>query len=914
MKRDKGVITAFFAIIMGVIITFLCTLIDFTRVISTKNQLSIAGDAAITSALSSYDKMLFENYGLLTFENNDEIDSIVKEIFKENIPSSGLFNIDVDDENILIEPKGEIFADNDIMKTQMVNSMKYQGSENMVRNVFEKVKNFLQLKSIAKEQKKMEDLESDLRIADKLIEEIQKGKSAALRLTVEIAKNEHSGYFPNQDGFGFKKTYELEDLRSFYSKDSLFVGKAINHVSGKIEDTDIYANGYSSETKLLEVYSYTYSKAVLEMYKEYLNKYKPIDNTQNNASDEENTEELNKKIQIIEATISSIDRKNLNKNNIESFKTIIKELKKQIDSGVKAVNKLLKKVGDGDYNKILDDYEKLTKSNNKSMAELAMENLEYYKKFLNVFYLNDISSAMKSIQVATNTILEEINQLNRKLNEAVIKKSIDDMRSFSSQNAENFYNAFNNEVGTDFLESNKSNIETVIRKICNGNDIKLYSDVTIHIRDVANMLRYLRDGVSKSVIDLGPMDDNTKYKDFYKLFKDKKKELQKEQRNKSSSNPTSVYAVLKSLKDKASGVVLNANELPNKLQEKADKQPNPETPPADVAEFYDDDDYSVYQNVYDSDLFMDIDKMGDDFNSLDLESDSILNDMLSLGGEFVDKLYIVEYVMTNFKDMVMTEESIKSDSTKAIRIPAMTDNTTKLNFEIESIIAGKYSDKKSYDTMLDDFIATRLTLNTISLVVYQEGIMKFISKASKVIAATTTLPPPLIKYIMIGAWAAMETRVDIIDLYSGYKVPLLKQTTSTWYTDLGIDWNLDNIDIDETMNTISNEFTSSSKKYGNSYNNQKLEDNEEVFEKIGLDYSDLLRFKLLIMDTDEIIDRTQDLIAANRGIASNYNEFNTKLEVKIIEPNVNILFNSTAFSSNKENYKFKGFRFIKGYN
>ena len=97
MKQEKGVITVFLALIFSVIFVFLCSMIEVTRVNSAKNQLIIASDAAITSALSQFDKELYEEYGVLAYEYSDEIKETVKEIMSENLTDSGLFNISVDD-------------------------------------------------------------------------------------------------------------------------------------------------------------------------------------------------------------------------------------------------------------------------------------------------------------------------------------------------------------------------------------------------------------------------------------------------------------------------------------------------------------------------------------------------------------------------------------------------------------------------------------------------------------------------------------------------------------------------------------------------------------------------------------------------------------------------------------------------
>ena len=116
MKQEKGVITVFLALIFSIIFVFLCSMIEVTRVNSAKNQLIIASDAAITSALSDFDKELYESYGLLAYEDSDEIKSTVKEILEENLTDNGLFDINIDESQISVESDKNPFESNDVFK------------------------------------------------------------------------------------------------------------------------------------------------------------------------------------------------------------------------------------------------------------------------------------------------------------------------------------------------------------------------------------------------------------------------------------------------------------------------------------------------------------------------------------------------------------------------------------------------------------------------------------------------------------------------------------------------------------------------------------------------------------------------------------------------------------------------------
>ena len=221
MKQEKGVITVFLALIFSVIFVFLCSMIEVTRVNSAKNQLIIASDAAITSALSQFDKELYEEYGLLAYEYSDEIKETVKEIMSENLTDSGLFNISVDDDQILVEGDKNPFESNDVFKKQAIYSMKYKGTENLAREVFEEIKELLGAKDVIKESETMEELDEDAE--DELGDDIgkmQEGKMAAMKAIIELAKNNS---YPNlkEGTISYIEKITSDQLLQKYNNDTI---------------------------------------------------------------------------------------------------------------------------------------------------------------------------------------------------------------------------------------------------------------------------------------------------------------------------------------------------------------------------------------------------------------------------------------------------------------------------------------------------------------------------------------------------------------------------------------------------------------------------------------------------------------------------------------------------------------------
>ena len=81
----------------------------------------------------------------------------------------------------------------------------------------------------------------------------------------------------------------------------------------------------------------------------------------------------------------------------------------------------------------------------------------------------------------------------------------------------------------------------------------------------------------------------------------------------------------------------------------------------------------------------------------------------------------------------------------------------------------------------------------------------------------------------------------------------------------------------------------------------------------------ILRLKLItkyIVNNDKLIDNCQDIIVANMNSISSerfdFTKYNTELNIDINNPEVNILFNTSAFNGDK--HKFRSFTFKKTYN
>ena len=872
MKQEKGVITVFLALIFSVIFVFLCSMIEVTRVNSAKNQLIIASDAAITSALSQFDKELYEEYGLLAYEYSDEIKETVKEIMSENLTDSGLFNISVDDDQILVEGDKNPFESNDVFKKQAIYSMKYKGTENLAREVFEEIKELLGAKDVIKESETMEELDEDAE--DELGDDIgkmQEGKMAAMKAIIELAKNNS---YPNlkEGTISYIEKITSDQLLQKYNNDTIKIAlKALIN-------SDKNISKYNEGVVLEKAYSNRYTKMILEMYSKYIDKEKekyekdnpiPGGNTTSTdgLSDEEiqaikkQEEEINKKLKEYEDAktqisyaISNLDNnfKGI-KDEINNLNDDLKKYKKTVTAGIDAVEDLLSDKKRKTYEKIVNGYGEIASNDESSLKESASDNKKYYVEELNTEKLNSIISDLKNVETLLNTVINEISQIVNNMN-LMIKEA----NEWTINNTNNsVFNELNNVIGLEF----KGDIAYIdlINKICGNSKIKSNEKVKSIIEKV--QIDTLKGIIISEESKVDVPEENNKFKDFYELFKNNKKD--------SNSSP-SLKDVLNNIPNGNPGVI-DKGGLPNgdssgktggKLSEQIEKAEG----------------------------------MGEI---------SALGSLLEAGGGFVDKLYLMEYIMTNFKDVVQPKEPGK-------RITELTDNDSKLNFEIEAIISGEYNDEKSKTTMKDDFWGIRYILNFVSFMKYTE-VKTFIGAVGTTVSAATygVIPAPLVKWAIISTWVGIETNYDVIDLYNGYEVPLIKEKFSEWVSNFGLDigdFGESDEKLDYVMDTIDSSFDSdASKKGGEAYNVQGGEG-------IKLNYTDLIRFKLLVTDEEKLINRAQDIIVGNKDLQDKYSLYKSQLEVKVEESNVNVIFDTPSFSGEGGNHKFKGFSFKREYN
>lgn len=167
--KAKGSITIFLALILLPTMTGAGVIVDAARVSAAKTSLSGAGDLAMNAALSEYDKMLYEVYGIFAIsENMEELQKNVNIYFQNTINNSGIMtdsdsysreflnsiftafssedmefsnivDIQVDGDIKLSGVESAVVANSNVFERQIVEYMKYRGPINISKGLLTKL-------------------------------------------------------------------------------------------------------------------------------------------------------------------------------------------------------------------------------------------------------------------------------------------------------------------------------------------------------------------------------------------------------------------------------------------------------------------------------------------------------------------------------------------------------------------------------------------------------------------------------------------------------------------------------------------------------------------------------------------------------------------------------------------------------
>lgn len=245
---------------------------------------------------------------------------------------------------------------------------------------------------------------------------------------------------------------------------------------------------------------------------------------------------------------------------------------------------------------------------------------------------------------------------------------------------------------------------------------------------------------------------------------------------------------------------------------------------------------------------------------------------------FFASAFQVDY---DFEDISIFKSDVKSHSSWAKQLTSagcgiayatdmfnsatnMVNDTSVFKFEIEYLICGKESDYKNLDGVVKKITALRLPVNYTYLMT-DEAKLSQIKTVSFPLSVITCVPEIIVRHLVAGCWAYVESLCEIKNLLDGKKLPFSKDS-SNWITDL--------FDLESGLS----------------------EESEEV--ENGLSYEEYLII-LLSLKNDDIYLRMLDLMQLNA--CSNSEEVNLKncavefsVDVSVCHDGEDINFNMTT--------------------
>ncbi|HJA65671.1 hypothetical protein B5F07_15585 [Lachnoclostridium sp. An169] len=198
-----------------------------------------------------------------------------------------------------------------------------------------------------------------------------------------------------------------------------------------------------------------------------------------------------------------------------------------------------------------------------------------------------------------------------------------------------------------------------------------------------------------------------------------------------------------------------------------------------------------------------------------------------------EKLMFDEYVLKYFKNAAMDSSgAAKEDDNR----------NTSLEYEVEYILEGKSSDKENLEAVLLKIFLIRMALNYAYLMTdtQKQGEAKALALTISVILLNPELSEAVSPLILL-AWAAGESVVDIRTLLAGRKAPLVKSKEN---------WQVSLFSL-FTLGTGTEDLSGG--------------DTED-----GISYEDYLRGFLFLKNKDNVtmrtIDRVEENLSAVRGM------------------------------------------------
>ncbi|WP_194190078.1 DUF5702 domain-containing protein [Clostridium chrysemydis] len=876
------------------------------------------------------------------------------------------------------------FIDNKVMKEQMCNATRYYAVKNFFQEILndtgilEKLKTMINSKDEIIAVDKMNSLNSLMETIEKEAEKIDAADLAMYKLVHSLAIN---GYHFTEFGYYKDRVGDGKAVEKWASGVDKNVGKAIKKISNIVEPSVDYpkVSAYQNTRMVFIGYKNILEEDKKDNQKEIDSNNSEISNINTNLSaKKDQKKEKDKKLKELKDKL-----KDAKETEVESIEKEIKEVEKEVLKLKNEIDKLSKDKSSAsnkvkELNKNNKDIDKKISVIDISIGCLSAEASKSLDAYTNS--MNEFMGAIDKGITATNSLMNEKSKDAQALAKHVkgmeggdedLKKEL--LRKTETKNLASYKTYFGaaKTMQANFLSKlgeKSDQIDEIATTIDNNNSNKLTGTAKTEVQNfintivdsnnttkanIENKTKDLVKGNKNSIIKY----DSSWYKSYKSSIKEKLADNTKIFKEVSAkvgtwmivdnlillpdANSSIFRDAYNSFKDmlKKNGGVLDklVNKYPSKnfaTQSQINNLPHQTSKftgksTATIRDRNGKNIDIIYAKanpeiVHPDDLHLVKGEGGFKLESfmerllkLEIPDDWSFN---GLAGSFADKLFMMEYVMTYFKSMV--DEG---------RVPTENSSPSVLEYEIESMLSGgapEYNDFQNKWGITSDLLLMRVALNGVYF--FSDRKMNDTADIigtsislgiSFMTLGTVVLNPRWISTVIKMAWIYMESRLDVIDLLNGYKVPLIKNF-DTWIIKLNNSitslpestTGITSEELDRLEGEIEAEGSDKVLKV-----EEKTEEpnNNQSFSLLKFTYTDFLRFRLFLLDEGHMIDRTQDLIALNLGNSNgtfNYREYASEASIEA-EVGMGKWFGNSVFkgSEDKEKHKFNAVKRKRSY-
>lgn len=734
-KVEQGSITVFLTLILLLVISLVCTVIESARIQSSRSLGQSYMTAGVESVFSSYQRELFDQYKIFAYQldttqgetSPDKIGSelsqyIGKALEYNNVDVFDLYNLQLDSTQVnnttmLTDYDGKLFLN------QVLAYMKYSAPTELVKELCEKwnlyestEKTSTVMKKRLQTQESLAELSKDML---KLMEQVEgidtnengvrTTKSGTIKVKSSYAKRVITES-PRKEVVGINKELVYVSLKQNYYNISSEIDNCINLMKNAIACNEMIEK-LEKEKESLEQ-----EKSTLEI--EIANQAAAAEDNSESAEDkgeldskgeetkENTTSPEQQRLSEVESAITNIvdqidkeedDRNTYIRNCNEIKDKVVKACSStvdMIDQSLVTINKIDKKRVD--LTKTVEGYEEVLIENSESIGEETykefQDDLAEMKSYIGIQEENEDLSAACAVEMrgqlqVNKSILEQIStssvgNINEDIPQLMTWKSI-----FESQKSH-------------LVNYTVANLQFDYKSLVIQEDVKSPAD---------SMTELLENGILNLVIE----DTN-----------------------------------------KISSAEIAQNELPSTLERiESDKD-------ADCTSLLRD----CKGNEYNSDI-------ANTFNT----DTSVVN-------ELVQSLLLNQYQMDYFSNYVdVTSEEENKDNEKEADKNTKTEksDSTKLIYEQEYMLAGKDSDKANLTNVASRIILLRTIINCVYVFSDKQKNASAYATAAALVGFTCLAPlVTLMKFVILFTWAMEEAIVDTYALLDGRSVPFFKTKSS----------------------------------------------------------------------------------------------------------------------------------------